>query len=684
MNWTVLLHLLLLGSGVFLWLRAEGRSIAASTLAAFAVAWGGTALSLANLWNALQAFAWVGWAWWCWVRWTDSGSRRWLALAALVFVLQFLAGEPFVVALTALLALPIGWLRGGGVRRSLAGLTLVAALALATAAIQLVPAAELFWLSDRRAGLSVAEALRWSLHPIETVGLFWPRSFTAPGGLFDMRAHLGPSVPWILSPYVGAIVAVLAAVGAGFRFRARSWFWTAAGLVGIVLALGRHNPLYTALAELPVGTTIVRYPEKWLILPALAVPVLAARGLDALRESRLARRRALAAAAALAGLAGLAGALVGPELVERIASGWDPQHPAATEPGRVVAAHRRAVLHVLLATAVGAGAIAWGWRRWRRAATWLLIGAAAVDLAIANVSAVPLAPSRLYDRTPSVARQLPPEARRTARVRTTPLDPGALPYRVPGTAIATQHVVFHDLLVPNLGMVYGVLHQDGDEAFRPARVTAQRSILRALPPERRVGFVRLFGTRFVYRAGPPLPGLEPLGDPIHGGRLYRVSEALPRAYLVRRTVVEPDSIALLNRLLGESDPGAVAFVREGPALDGPAGRVEGGVRWIEESNHRVALEVETAEPAFLVLTDSHYPGWRVTVDRQSEPLREANWFFRGVELDPGRHAVEFSYRPRWIVPAAAVSVFGLAALVGMIAVGGGRKASEHGGRSDGT
>ncbi|MDX1622706.1 MAG: YfhO family protein [Gemmatimonadota bacterium] len=675
-NWSVILHFLLLGSGVFAWQREEGRSPEAAVLASFAIAWGGTALSLSNLWNVLQSFAWAGWAWWCWVRWIDSGSRRWLGVTALVFVLQFLGGEPFVVALTALLALPIGWLRGGGARRSVGGLTVVAALSVATAALQLVPTAELFWFSERRIGLAAAEALRWSLHPIEAIGHVWPRTLTGPDGLFDMRAHLGPSVPWILTPYVGAIVAMLAAVGAGYRTGARSWFWLGVGTAGLVLALGRYNPLYVGVTEPALGTTLFRYPEKWLLLTAVAVPVLAARGLDSVRESAVARRRAIAVAAAYAVLAGLVAALLGPDLVERVASGWGTDHPAATEPARVVTAGRRATAHVLVALGIGGGILLWGRRRWRRGATWAVIAVAAVDLAVANVDAVPLAPSSLYGRTPEIVRRLPEEVGRTARVRTTPLDPEERLVRIPGTSITTQHVVFRDLLAPNLGMVFGVLHQGGNEAFRPGRVTVQKNILRAISPEERIAFLRLFGTRYLYRTGSPLPGLEPIGEPILGGRIFEVRDALPRAYLVRRTVVEPDSIALINRLLDEPDPGAVAYVREGPALDGPAGRVEHGIRWIAESNSRVTLEVDTAEPAFLVLTDSDYPGWRVIVDGRRRPLRSANWFFRGVELGPGIHTVEFAYRPRWIVPAATVSAVGLAVLLVTIAWGGGRSAGS--------
>ncbi len=47
----------------------------------------------------------------------------------------------------------------------------------------------------------------------------------------------------------------------------------------------------------------------------------------------------------------------------------------------------------------------------------------------------------------------------------------------------------------------------------------------------------------------------------------------------------------------------------------------------------------------LVLTDVYFPGWQAIVDGRSTPVRRVDYLLRGVAVSPGRHTVEFRYRP---------------------------------------
>ena len=41
---------------------------------------------------------------------------------------------------------------------------------------------------------------------------------------------------------------------------------------------------------------------------------------------------------------------------------------------------------------------------------------------------------------------------------------------------------------------------------------------------------------------------------------------------------------------------------------------------VEDTPNRVAFEVETSAPGYLVLADTWYPGWRATVDGRTVPV----------------------------------------------------------------
>lgn len=51
------------------------------------------------------------------------------------------------------------------------------------------------------------------------------------------------------------------------------------------------------------------------------------------------------------------------------------------------------------------------------------------------------------------------------------------------------------------------------------------------------------------------------------------------------------------------------------------------------------------DPGVLVLSDTYYPGWKVTVDGRPSRLLRANYALRGVYLPGGNHRVVFRFAP---------------------------------------
>ncbi|HYO47057.1 MAG TPA: YfhO family protein [Gemmatimonadota bacterium] len=660
-NWTVILHSLLIATGFFLWLRSTGRSPTAAGLGALAIAWGGFALSMTIYLNNLQALAWIGWTWWAWEGWLRDRTWRWLALTSAGFALEFLAGEPQVAVVTAIVAPLLAWTRRSDPERArpgwmapVLGLGAAAAGAMALTAVQLVPTIELFGESQRSVGLTTGESLGWSLAPAQLYNLVVPRYFEAPSGLFDFRRIPGVEQPWVFTSYLGVVVVALAAAGVDLKRPGRALLWPILAAAGVFLAFGAHNPVVAALAEAVPALRTFRFPEKMLLLPAIAAPVLAAAGLDRIREDGAARARALGTVVLIAALGGL---------------GWGVATVDALEQG-----FRHVFLFALLA-ALGLAAV-------RRLPFSTLAGfltvIAVADLASVNTQVAPVATAELYAESPAVLEGLPLERLRTrSRIRTSPLgEPPGLAFTIGGIASGTHQYYQMQGMGGNLAMTHRVLAENGAEPFPPRTDDAQDAILRQLPIEHQVRYLRLQSTEWLVERSMAAEGLS-MDAPIEtlGLFRYRLDDPLPRAYLVERVAVEPDSIAVLNRFMaGGEDPHRVAYVSEGPGLNGDAERVAGAVRWLEGSNHSVRLQVDAPARSLLVLTDTWYPGWTVSVDGHSAPIRRVNWHFKGVYLEPGVHQVRFEYQPRGIVPAAIVSGLALLALMGVVIAGGRRGA----------
>ncbi|HET6361255.1 MAG TPA: YfhO family protein [Gemmatimonadota bacterium] len=681
-NWVIILHFALLAVGFFAWLRRSGHSDLAAGVGALAVAWGGFAISMTTYLNNLQAIAWVGWTWWAWTAWLEGRKVRWLALTAVGFAFQFLAGEPQVAAITAVIALLIAWTRSRTAAdeplpwwEPLLALGAAALGAILLTAVQLIPTAELFLLSGRSEGLRPNEILAWSLHPSQLHNLLVPRYYEGSEGLFDLRQLPISTQPWVFTSYLGVGVVLLAAAGFDRRRTVWSLLWAGLAILGVLLAIGAHNPLVTLLLDVPL-LRIFRYPEKMLLLPAIAIPVLAAAGLDRVR-SGAAGTRAVAWAALLVFVGMLAAwMLTRAGALDEPLRWLSPEATVSSE--WIVDGFAHGFRHV----AVFAGLIAFllVLKSYARpSARAMMIGVVAVaDLATVNPGAVGLAPARLLGQWPTVLEGLPLDDLRTsARIRTSPLGRGSSGwFMIRDISVAAQHYFLFHTMGPNLSMVHGILAQGGIEAFRPRSDDAQLEILQVLPLELQVRYLRLQSTHWLAHWPLDVEGLEHVpAKPVYRLERYRITDPLPRAYMVDRIAVEPDSVEVLNRFLaGGEDPHRVAYVSEGNGLPGSGERVEGDVEWLPGTNHSVRLRVQAPRRVLLVLTDTWYPGWRATVDGEPVPVERVNWHFRGVYLDAGAHDVHFDYSPRGLGAAAIVSLLSLTVLGFLIAKGGGRGA----------
>lgn len=174
-------------------------------------------------------------------------------------------------------------------------LLIAALLAVMVALPQLVPTRELIDVSNRGGGLTRQQATAFSLEP-------------ALVGRGLLPSYAGQPFSEYVA-YVGVAGLILLALGAAVPDR-RRWPWLALLALGLLLALGRHNPLYWALAGLP-GFDLFRVPARWLALFALAAAMLAGLGLQNLMANRGVRHGVLSGGVAAVAALALASLLSG-------------------------------------------------------------------------------------------------------------------------------------------------------------------------------------------------------------------------------------------------------------------------------------------------------------------------------------------------------------------------------------
>jgi hypothetical protein len=153
-----------------------------------------------------------------------------------------------------------------------------------------------------------------------------------------------------------------------------------------------------------------------------------------------------------------------------------------------------------------------------------------------------------------------------------------------------------------------------------------------------------------------------------GHLIYENPSPLPRAFLVSN-VARANDLADAVRQLGSPafDPAKIAVVEQGTAAQFPEGA--GAVRVVEYAPAQVRLQVESAQPRYLVTSEVNYPGWRAWIDGREVPISMTNAAFRGLPVPEGKHDVVFRFWPRILLWSAAVSALACLVLAWLLFAG---------------
>jgi hypothetical protein len=223
--------------------------------------------------NYAVALGWMPWVVLVAERsWRDGG--RWLVGAAVVAAMQLMSGVPEIVLLTWLL-LGCLWAtdfwRSPEARRGLARrLGVVMLLAAGLAAAQLLPFLELLDESQRDRGFATA---KWPMPAWGLANLLVP--------LFHCREtlqgpFLQPGQAFLGSYYPGAAVVVLALCALRFARERRVWVLSGVVVFSFLMAWGENGFLYPLVKRFIPLLGVARYPIKFVLLAAFALPLLAA------------------------------------------------------------------------------------------------------------------------------------------------------------------------------------------------------------------------------------------------------------------------------------------------------------------------------------------------------------------------------------------------------------------------
>ncbi|EIM30577.1 YfhO family protein [Microvirga lotononidis] len=461
--------------------------------------------------------------------------------------------------------------------------------------------------------------------------------------------------------FIGTIPALLLlwhGVAGGRLFAREFRFFLVMGIAATLYSLGRYTPGFVMIFDHMPGVDLYRRPADatFLINIALAfaagylVHRYATEGLPQWNRAALGRLRVALPLLAL----GLVAAAVASALVFAVKGGF--VFPALTEIGGSLAVATLAIVVITRMNDVS---------RWREAIALVLVTLTGAELISRHAaSALNAEPAERY----TIFTKLPPEQLQGLQILKRELAERHAKGEYPRVEILGLKGAWQ-----NASMVLGIEDTIGYNPLRLADYeraigpgeNAEDPNLRSFPTSFRgynCELASLLGLDYVVLDRPveKLPRHFPRltdAEIVYGtGRMwiYRLNSSVPRAYVAHH-VTPVDSEAVLGEdELPEFNRETEALIDDDsmPLLKGSytaagatSDEAKGQARIVSYKRNSVALDVESSDNGILVLHDINYPGWEAWVDGERRPILHANLLFRGVEIGPGRHRVEFYFRP---------------------------------------
>ena len=641
-----------------------------------------------------------------WVKCNGSQSDKFriavlhiLGLAG-IFGIQFLAGNPQPLLYSLMLVFGYAGLYTA-VRFNLkSGLYIVlmlfaaGVLAICVSMPQFLLTSELIPLSVRGGaidpGLDVA-----SLHPRFLLTWLLPFLFGRPG-YNDTWWGTTLDEYWLGASYVGIVPLILASFtllvlpykGTADKIRyqrfAIVFFW-GAGLLGLLLAFGKYTPVYNFFYDyIPIFNRL-RWPAKALQLVVFSVSVLSGLGFQILMNkddlAQSARRMIIIAVFFwLAIWIGLAVAYLlnyrNPEFFQWLTMKAEPLSEIQFE--GLLKDYKRAIL--VFGVSLAAVAVMVIRRRKSALICIAVVGLTYLNLFIVSREIHFIAPDEVYKSARVSTQAMIPETISTLyRVHSLygKVQQSLYDCRDPEMYVWGQSASVGDSLLP-----FSIFRTWGGGTLRLVRPYLMERILRSLPPQQKNKLADILNIKWVV-LGEPFKQIW-TGDAEREVNWAERPNPLPRAFLAQKWHVIPDGKQALGLLLSprvdplreatvaslSTDYGPKSAVTAAEAdqsnLDSDSGRVISiGYDW-----NRCDLDVQVDNPALLVLNDPWHPGWVARIDGREKPVLRANIIYRGVMIEPGRHQVEFIYRPKRFrigMIVSGLTLFAVLILLGAIA-----------------
>ncbi len=93
---------------------------------------------------------------------------------------------------------------------------------------------------------------------------------------------------------------------------------------------------------------------------------------------------------------------------------------------------------------------------------------------------------------------------------------------------------------------------------------------------------------------------------------------------------------------------------------------EGEWEIVDYRANKITVETDSKNNKFLVLSESHYLGWKAYLDGKRVKIYKTNGVLKGIFIPEGEHLVRFVYDPLSFKVRFFISLFSVLSIIGLL------------------
>jgi hypothetical protein len=561
------------------------------------------------------------------------------------------------------------------IRLVVKSLFVVSIIFLLLSAVQILPFLELLRHSIRWGGISYNEATIWSFSPKDILLFFIPDAY---GYFLDPKKYWQTQC-WLKTLYTGGLPFILGSFF--FLFGKDRRLYLSLMLFSLFISLGQYNPLYPFVFKYVPLFKGIRYPVKFLYIFILCLSIISGLGFQRLMEfSRNADNKALKNLLIIFSITSgliLLFLILGHKDVAHFLKLRGIDFPDFNYLSVNLYHAKRFLFYLTLFFLLMRLGYEVKWKGWVKV---LFIFFLTADL-FGNMGFYGKEKTLDYFQKTRILEIISSDKgnfRTFTTGKTISMD---TPILIGG---ASPLSILKEKHPPSLNLLYRLHDIWGIDVVRLKRVDDLYKALTGASSISATNLTDLYSVKYIISVTPikddprfkliysRIEGLQGKKEDLlqkNTVKLYKNCNVLPRAWLVKDFKVLDQGKMIPTITSKGFNPRKEVLLEEEPKwkiIHGSSGgpgkshlSLQDRVEFTSESNNRLSLLVKAKGDAFLVLSDTYFPGWRVFIDGKEEKIYRADYNFRAVPLGAGTHHVEFIYDPLSFKLGAIITFLGI-------------------------